>query len=116
MTAIRIFQPILAAVLLSAVSLQTAFAQEGVDPAQKEEFMSAGCWACHGTVGQGGAGPALVPDLQPFPVIETFVRQGTPNGMIPYPRSVLSDEQLHEIYSYLQSLPPPPEHPEPLER
>lgn len=71
--------------------------------------MSVGCWQCHGTVGQGGAGPALLPRLHPFAVIETFVRQGTAAGMPPYTRNVLTDAELGNIYAYLQSLPPPPD-------
>src|SRR5262249_38956115 len=37
--------------------------------------MRAGCWQCHGTVGQGGAaGPKLAPDPLPFDALSSFVR------------------------------------------
>lgn len=70
-------------------------------------YIESGCWACHGTQGQGGQGPALRPNLRPKVVFDTIVRQGTPNGMIPYSHSILPDGQLAEIYTYLQSLPAP---------
>ena len=41
----------------------------------KRLFMKAGCWQCHGTVGQGGvAGPRIAPDPLPYEALAAFVR------------------------------------------
>lgn len=73
----------------------------------KEQFMSDNCYLCHGTVGQGGAGPTLAPPrLLPQPGFAGYVRH--PKGrMPPYTQTVLSDTDLTAIYDYLQSLPQP---------
>lgn len=103
----RFVRPIVAGLALAALP-SLALAQSAAAKRGHDVFLSVGCWECHGTVGQGGAGPALVPNLHPLPVIETFVRQGTEGGMPPYTVKVLSDRDLAAIYAYLKSLPPPP--------
>ena len=71
----------------------------------KHVFMRAGCWQCHGTLGQGGAaGPKLAPDPLPFDALSSFVR--TSNREMPaYREEVLSDADLADLYAYLQSIP-----------
>src|SRR5262249_47355725 len=71
-------------------------------------FVKVGCFGCHGYVGQGGAaGPRIAPDPVPFDGLTAFVR--TTNGaMPPYPAPLLSDNDLADIYAYLQSIPRPP--------
>jgi ubiquinol-cytochrome c reductase cytochrome c subunit len=72
----------------------------------KAAFMRAGCWQCHGTAGQGSiAGPKLAPDPMPFETLSAFVRS-SPRAMPPFREEVLSDEDLADIYAYLQSIPP----------
>jgi ubiquinol-cytochrome c reductase cytochrome c subunit len=75
----------------------------------KQVFMRAGCWQCHGTVGQGGAaGPKLAPDPPPFDALSSFVR--TTNREMPaYREEVLSDADLADLYAYLQSIPKSPD-------
>ena len=75
----------------------------------KQVFMRAGCWQCHGTVGQGGvAGPKLAPDPLPFDALSSFVR--TTNRQMPaYRKQVLSDADLADLYAYLQSIPKGPD-------
>ena len=63
----------------------------------KTAFMKAGCWQCHGTVGQGSVatsgGKVLAPDPMPFEAFAAFVR--TPSrAMPPYREAVLSNEDL----------------------
>ena len=67
-----------------------------------------GCWQCHGTVGQGGdqRGPKLAPDPMPFEALRGFVRT-TNRAMPPYREAVLPNEDLADIYAYLQSIPKP---------
>ena len=79
----------------------------------KVAFMNAGCYTCHGTVGQGGAGARLVPSTMPLPAMQVWVRGGTPGwsiarGMPAFPTTVLSDSELADVQAYLASLPPPP--------
>lgn len=71
-------------------------------------FMKVGCYECHGTQGQGGAaGPRIAPDPIPFDGLAAFVRT-TSGEMPPYTTTLLSDQDLADIYAYLQSIPRPP--------
>jgi mono/diheme cytochrome c family protein len=71
----------------------------------KRVFMRVGCWQCHGTVGQGGVtGPKLAPDPLAFDALAAFVRS-TNRAMPPYREQVLSNNDLADIYAYLQSIP-----------
>ena len=73
----------------------------------KAAYMKFGCWGCHGTVGQGGiTGPKLAPDPMPAEAFNAFVRT-TNRTMPPYREAVLSNDDLADIYAYLQSLPKP---------
>jgi ubiquinol-cytochrome c reductase cytochrome c subunit len=79
----------------------------------KTVFMKAGCYACHGTVGQGGAGARIAPNPLPVAAFTAYVRKGGPNhsvfgGMPAYPANVLSDSDLADIRAYLATIPPPP--------
>ena len=69
----------------------------------KRVYMSAGCYQCHGTIGQGGVGPRLAP--KPFPVeaLNAFVR-GSSRSMPPYEVRVLSEGDLLLIHAYLSSI------------
>jgi mono/diheme cytochrome c family protein len=71
----------------------------------KRVFMRVGCWQCHGTVGQGAVtGPKLAPDPLAFDALSAFVRS-TNRAMPPYREQVLSNDDLADIYAYLQSIP-----------
>lgn len=75
--------------------------------------MSAGCYTCHGTVGQGGAGARLAPKPLPLERFIAYIRSGrrgwsVAGGMPAYPASMVSDEVLTDIWAYLASIPPPP--------
>jgi mono/diheme cytochrome c family protein len=68
-------------------------------------FIRHGCWQCHGTQGQGGVtGPKLAPDPLPFEALSAFVRT-TSRAMPPYREEILSNEDLADIYAYLESIP-----------
>ena len=90
--------------LFSAQSGFAASAEKG-----RENFMKNGCWQCHGTWGQGGAaGLRLAPNPKPLAYISAFIRNS--NGpMPPYSTKVLSEEDLGDIYAYLQSIPASPD-------
>jgi mono/diheme cytochrome c family protein len=70
-----------------------------------------GCYECHGTEGQGSpvTGPKLAPNPLPFDALSSFVR--TSNGpMPPFREAILPNEDLADIYAYLQSIKPAPDH------
>ena len=73
----------------------------------KAAFIQHGCWQCHGFQGQGGvAGLKLAPDPIAFEAFTAFVR-GTDRFMPPYQETILSSDDLADIYAYLQSIPKP---------
>jgi ubiquinol-cytochrome c reductase cytochrome c subunit len=97
---------------LAALAASGLFASESAIAASAERgkaaFMRAGCWQCHGTAGQGSiAGPKLAPDPLPFESLSAFVHSSS-RAMPPFRAEVLSDEDLTDIYAYLQSIPAAP--------
>jgi mono/diheme cytochrome c family protein len=53
------------------------------------------------------SGPRIAPDPIPFDALTRYVRK--PMGeMPPYTVKVVSDQELSDIYAYLQSRPHPP--------
>ena len=76
-------------------------------------YMKIGCYTCHGTMGQGGAGARLAPSPLALAAFTNYVRKGGPNhsflgGMPAYPSSAISDADLADIRAYLASIPAPP--------
>jgi ubiquinol-cytochrome c reductase cytochrome c subunit len=73
----------------------------------KKIFTKDGCYECHGYEGQGaaqGAGPRIGPPLLSQEGFMKYVRQ--PAGqMPPYTSKVISDQELADIFAYLQSRP-----------
>ena len=91
--------------ILGQAAAHAASAEKG-----KTLFMTYGCFQCHGTVGQGGnAGPRLAPNPLPYEALANFVRT-TNRQMPPYREAVLPNEDLADIYAYLQSVPPTPDY------
>ena len=82
------------------------------DPVKgKANFERVGCWQCHGREGQGGReGPRIAaPVPMAYAALSGFVRT-TSGDMPPYTEKVLSNQELTDIYAYLQSIPAPPDH------
>lgn len=109
----RFYLPILAAALLGAFAAAPVLAQDapkGDAAAGKKVFLADGCYECHGRVGEGGAmnGPApiLAKTKLPFAAFEAQLRNPA-NDMPPYPTTLLSDQQVADIFAYLQSLSGP---------
>jgi len=81
----------------------------------KISFMKAGCYSCHGSVGQGGEGPRLAPHVLPRPTFTNIVRNGKIeeglsrywDGIPAFSIRLISDSELADIYSYLASIPAP---------
>jgi mono/diheme cytochrome c family protein len=71
-------------------------------------FMRNGCYQCHGTVGQGGlAGPRLAQTKLTVAGFTAYVRNPAPGSMPPFRAKVMSDQELADVYAYVQSVPPP---------
>ena len=71
----------------------------------KNAFVQHGCWQCHGFAGQGGVtGPKLAPNPMPLEAMNAFVRNSN-RAMPPYQKEILSDADLGDIHTYLQSIP-----------
>lgn len=103
--------PLRAALLACGVATFAVGANAQVSAADVERgrqlFMSNGCYACHGTVGQGGersAGPRIAPAPFPLEVFKVIVRHGK-EGMPRFDARFVSDEQLQSIHQYLASIP-----------
>ncbi len=73
----------------------------------KTAYVKNGCWECHGFAAQGGtAGPKLAPDPKALEFMSVFVRHS--NGpMPPYTEAILSNGDLADIHTWLQSIPKP---------
>jgi mono/diheme cytochrome c family protein len=73
----------------------------------RRQYTDFGCWQCHGTTGAGGGwqGPKLAPGVVPFAAFAYQVRN--PRAQMPhYAQKLLSDQDVADIYAYLQSIPP----------
>jgi len=93
-----------AGLVLCQASALAASADKG-----KSAFLQHGCWQCHGYQGQGGiTGPKLAPGPIPFETLSNFVRT-TNRQMPPFSKDILSDEDLADIYAYLESIPKGPD-------
>jgi hypothetical protein len=70
----------------------------------KQLFRRYGCYECHGSHGQiaSRTGPALAPDLVPFQGFAAYVRHPA-GSMPPYTERVVSDQDVADIYAFLQS-------------
>jgi mono/diheme cytochrome c family protein len=97
-----------ATVFLSILGASAALAQEsaphGSAEAGKAMFEKAGCWTCHGHggVGAGATGPRIGPTALEW---EGFIHQirEPANQMVPFPQTILSDQQAADIYAYLKA-------------
>jgi mono/diheme cytochrome c family protein len=77
--------------------------------AGKRVFNKYGCYQCHSREGQGSTvtGPRIGPNPIPFEIFASYLRK--PLGeMPPYTAKVVTDQELADIYAFLQSRPQPP--------
>lgn len=84
---------------------KSAPSPEGNAETGKKIFTKAGCYECHGREGQGAAqasGPRIGPSQRFIRPFIKYVRQPT-GQMPPYTSAVISDQELTDIYAYLQS-------------
>ena len=70
-------------------------------------FVQIGCYQCHGFIGQGGVGPRLAPNPMPFSAFSNTVYE--PRDLMPrYPPQFVSEQDLRDLYAYLETIPPSP--------
>jgi len=78
----------------------------------KQLWLTDGCSYCHGTVGQGGGGRAaglrIAQQPIPFEAFRNQLREPA-REMPPYVEAVVSDQDVADIFAYIQALPPPPD-------
>ena len=76
----------------------------------KAAFIKNGCWQCHDFAGEGSiatsGGRVIARTALPLDAFKAFVRT-TDGPMPPFRPEILSDQDLDDIYAYLQSLPAP---------
>lgn len=71
-------------------------------------YRGTGCYECHSNEGQGGAqGPRIGPDPVSFARFAWYLRHPT-GSMPPYSAAVISDQDLADIYAFLEARPRPP--------
>jgi mono/diheme cytochrome c family protein len=100
-----------AAVLAAPVMAAPAPAPQGDVAKGKAHFERVGCWECHGHQGQGGNAGVRIADPVPlaWPAFLAWVRT-TSGDMPPFTEKVLPNQDLVDIYAYLQSVPKAPDY------
>jgi mono/diheme cytochrome c family protein len=95
-------------VLALTAAAQAQDAPKGDAANGKKVFVAVGCYYCHGRSGQGGAlnypAPALAKTEVPFEGFKGVLRQSL-RDMPAYVEAVLPDQDVADIYAFLQSLP-----------
>jgi mono/diheme cytochrome c family protein len=99
------------AATLGTVSVAAAQdAPKGDTSNGKRIYLADGCFTCHGRSGQGGAynGPApiLAHTALPFDAFKNQLRNPA-DDMPAFSTAVVSDQDVADIYSFVQSLPGP---------
>ena len=74
----------------------------------KRVYLADGCFTCHGRAGQGGAyngpAPVLAKTAMPFEGFKMQIRNPS-NDMPAYSETVMSDKEIADMYTFVQSLP-----------
>jgi mono/diheme cytochrome c family protein len=74
----------------------------------KKVYLADGCFMCHGRSGQGGAyngpAPVLAKTQMPFDGFKNQLRNPA-DDMPAYSDAVMTDQQIADIYAFVQSLP-----------
>ncbi len=100
--------------VLAASAASLAFSYGAAIAASAENgkmaFLKHGCWQCHGFEGQGStasSGGRVIADTKlPLDAFKSYVRDPT-GAMPPFHEQILSDSDLADIYSYVESRPMP---------
>jgi mono/diheme cytochrome c family protein len=90
--------------LFFAMSLFAEDAKNG-----RRVYTAYGCYQCHGREAQGSSitGPRLGPRPIALAAFKLYVRRPT-GQMPPYSEKILNEQEMADMYAFLQSLPRPP--------
>jgi mono/diheme cytochrome c family protein len=96
-------QALHAAALVALAGTGTAFAQNAGSDEGSHVYMQSGCFACHGEMGFGGAGPRFRDD--PFLGITDYVVAQIllGRGIMPSFANKLGDQQIAAVASYIRN-------------
>jgi ubiquinol-cytochrome c reductase cytochrome c subunit len=71
-------------------------------------YKKVGCYQCHSNEAQGGlSGPRIGPNLVPYARFLQYTRKPT-GEMPPYSAKVLTDQEIADIYAWVNARPRPP--------
>jgi mono/diheme cytochrome c family protein len=74
----------------------------------KRLFEVKACYECHGWRGQGGlAGARLAQTKLTLQAFRNIIRNPPPSNMPPYRAAVLTDQEVADLFAYIQSFPAP---------
>lgn len=106
----KLFLSLAAATLLFASPVFAVEAPKGDVAKGQASFERVGCYQCHGHQGQGGREGPRIADPVPmaWPAFLAWVRT-TSGDMPPYTEKVLPEQDLVDIYAYIQSVPKAPD-------
>ena len=96
----------LIALLIASAALAQDAPQAGSAERGAATFKKYMCYTCHGSAGQGGdrgSGPRIAYDVWPWEGFAQQVRH--PREQMPrYPKELLGDQDLADIYAYVASM------------
>jgi mono/diheme cytochrome c family protein len=93
----------------AASASKSANAPAGNADAGKRIYNKDGCYQCHGREGQGSSmtGPRIGPNPIPYEAFSAYVRRPL-REMPPYTTKVVTDQEMADMYAFLQSRAQPP--------
>lgn len=96
------------AILLGLLTAAAIHAQNPNTTNGKRLFEVKACYECHGWRGQGGLnGPRLAQTKLNLQQFRNVVRNPPPSNMPPYRAAVLTDQEVADLFAYIQSFPAP---------
>jgi mono/diheme cytochrome c family protein len=98
------------AVLLAGGTASAQQTPSGSADSGKKLYETLGCYQCHNRAAQGAGatGPRLAPGPIPY---QNFIQQvrHPRYEMPPYEIAIVTDQQVADIYAFLQTIPKPPD-------
>ena len=94
--------------VLAATALWAQNPNAGNTANGKRLFEAKACYECHGWRGQGGlAGARLAQTKLNLQGFRNILRNPPPSNMPPYRATVLTDQEIADLFAYIQSFPAP---------